>query len=70
MIMREKGEGKATEASEEVIYKIDVPANRLANFTQMKTYRSLNNVIVSHSQTTEAFPYLNVLEWMLELFFS
>jgi len=28
MISKEKGEGKASEASEEVIYKIDVPANR------------------------------------------
>jgi len=28
MISREKGEGKAVEASEEIIYKIDVPANR------------------------------------------
>ena len=28
MISREKGEGKAEEASEEIIFKIDVPANR------------------------------------------
>lgn len=28
MIAREKGEGKAEEASEEIIFKIDVPANR------------------------------------------
>ena len=28
MISKEKGEEKACEASEEVIYKIDVPANR------------------------------------------
>eukprot|EP00111_Clytia_hemisphaerica_P002446 TCONS_00007009-protein len=28
MISKEKGEGKASEASEEIIYKIDVPANR------------------------------------------
>ena len=28
MIAKEQGESKADEASEEVIYKIDVPANR------------------------------------------
>lgn len=33
MISREKGENKALEASEEVIYKIDVPANRCFQYT-------------------------------------
>ena len=28
MVTKEQGEGKAAEASEDVIYKIDVPANR------------------------------------------
>lgn len=30
MLTKEQGEGKAAEASEDVIYKIDVPANRSA----------------------------------------
>ena len=31
MISKEQGEEKASDASDEVIYKIDVPANRLVN---------------------------------------
>lgn len=34
MLTKEQGEGKAAEASEDVIYKIDVPANRSAQIIE------------------------------------
>ena len=34
MLTKEQGEGKAVEASEDVIYKIDVPANRSAKMIE------------------------------------
>ena len=35
MISREQGDDKAREASEAVIYKIDVPANRFVSYSQI-----------------------------------
>ena len=37
MISRERGDEKATEASDAVLYKIDVPANRFESFIPYST---------------------------------
>ena len=61
MLAKEQGEDKAKGASETVIYKIEVPANRLVHFevnlyTYKEFFRSssylINSVCLVHAGTT------------------
>ena len=56
MISKEQGEEKAADASDEIIYKIDVPANRLVFY-----YNISQVVVVLHQRYTNAWKVLGHL---------